>query len=216
MKSLILKDLYNMGSSMRSTLFILVFFVITFIPNAGVEGFIGICAIICSRLIVSTFTFDEYAKWNQYALIMPVSKKELVKSKFMMLFIFSAGGALLSLLLGTAGGILLGKLTLQTSEIWNLLLVTLMALVIALVFGSISIPIVLKFGVENARILLLISYVIPLAIVFATYKFVAMAGIEMMGKLERMILCAIPILAMLFVFAMYKISCYIFEKQDIQ
>lgn len=75
MKSLILKDLYNIGHNEKSMLFILAVFAIALIPTSGVAGYIFACAILCSMMIVTTFSFDDNSKWARYAMIMPVSKK---------------------------------------------------------------------------------------------------------------------------------------------
>lgn len=77
MKSLVLKDLFNIGHNAKSMLFILVVFAVALIPFSGVEGYIFVCAILCSMMIVTTFSFDDSSKWTRYAMIMPVSKKEL-------------------------------------------------------------------------------------------------------------------------------------------
>lgn len=92
MKSLVLKDLFNIGHNAKSMLFILVVFAVALIPFSGVEGYIFVCAILCSMMIVTTFSFDDSSKWTRYAMIMPVSKKELVAGKFMVLAIFCAIG----------------------------------------------------------------------------------------------------------------------------
>ena len=44
-------------------------------------------------MIVTTFSFDDNSKWTRYAMIMPVSKKELVGGKFIVLAIFCAVGS---------------------------------------------------------------------------------------------------------------------------
>lgn len=56
MKSLILKDLYNIGHNTKSMLFILLVFAVAFIPTSGVGTYIFICGILCSMMIVTTFS----------------------------------------------------------------------------------------------------------------------------------------------------------------
>ena len=63
MKSLVLKDLFNIGHNAKSMLFILVVFAVALIPFSGVEGYIFVCAILCSMMIVTTFSFDDSSKW---------------------------------------------------------------------------------------------------------------------------------------------------------
>lgn len=62
MRSLILKDLYNIGHNAKSMLFVLVVFAAALIPTSGVELYIFVCAILCSMMIVTTFIFDDNSK----------------------------------------------------------------------------------------------------------------------------------------------------------
>lgn len=137
MKSLVLKDLFNIGHNAKSMLFILVVFAVALIPFSGVEGYIFVCAILCSMMIVTTFSFDDSSKWTRYAMIMPVSKKELVAGKFMVLAIFCAIGSLFGLIIGFIGGLITHKIVLDIVGIGELLFLTLVAWVISLIFGSI-------------------------------------------------------------------------------
>ena len=79
MKSLILKDLYNIGHNAKSMLLILLVFAVGLIMSSGVESYIISAGVLCSMMIVTTFTFDDNCKWSKYALIMPVCKKDIVK-----------------------------------------------------------------------------------------------------------------------------------------
>lgn len=133
MKSLVLKDLFNIGHNAKSMLFILVVFAVALIPFSGVEGYIFVCAILCSMMIVTTFSFDDSSKWTRYAMIMPVSKKELVAGKFMVLAIFCAIGSLLGLIIGFIGGLITHKIALDVAGIGELLFLTLVAWVISLI-----------------------------------------------------------------------------------
>ena len=135
MKSLVLKDLFNIGHNAKSMLFILVVFAVALIPFSGVEGYIFVCAILCSMMIVTTFSFDDSSKWTRYAMIMPVSKKELVAGKFMVLAIFCAIGSLFGLIIGFIGGLITHKIVLDIVGIGELLFLTLGAGVISLIFG---------------------------------------------------------------------------------
>ena len=121
MKSLVLKDLFNIGHNAKSMLFILVVFAVALIPFSGVEGYIFVCAILCSMMIVTTFSFDDSSKWTRYAMIMPVSKKELVAGKFMVLAIFCAIGSLFGLIIGFIGGLITHKIVLDIVGIGELL-----------------------------------------------------------------------------------------------
>ena len=138
MKSLILKDLYNIGHNTKSMLFILAVFAVAFIPTSGVGAYIFICGILCSMMIVTTFSFDDNSKWARYAMIMPISKRDLVIGKFIVLAIFCAIGSVFGLAVGLVGGGIAGKITFSPAAIVELLFLTLAATVISLIFGSMS------------------------------------------------------------------------------
>lgn len=215
MKSLVLKDLFNIGHNAKSMLFILVAFAAAFIPFSGVEGYIFECAILCSMMIVTTFSFDDNSKWTRYAMIMPVSKKELVGRKFIVLAIFCAVGSLFGLVVGSIGGLITNKITLDLVGIGELLFLDLISWVIALIFGSMSIPLVFKFGAERGRVLLVVSFLIPAGICFGIYQLLTTLGIELTDQLVFILLCCSPLLALAWCYVMYQISYRIFAKQEL-
>lgn len=211
MKSLVLKDLYNIGHNTKSMLFILGVFAVIYIPTSGVDGYIFVCALLCSMMTVTTFSFDETSKWARYAMITPVSKKDLVLGKFIVLAIFGGIGSLFGLVIGSTGGLLLKTLSFDLAEIGGLLLSTLTAWAISLIFGSISIPLVFRFGAEKARI----AFLLPVAICFVIFQLLAILGIEMTDQLIFVLLCCLPILTSALCYAMYRLSCRIFARQEL-
>lgn len=215
MKSLILKDLLNIGHNAKSMLFILFVLAVVLIPFSGVESYIFVCAILCSMMIVTTFSFDDNSKWTQYAMIMPVSKKELVGGKFAVLAIFCAVGSLFGLVIGSIGGFATKKITFDLAGIGELSILTLMALVISFVYGSLSIPLVFKFGAEKGRMLLLVSFLIPAGLCFGIYQLLTMLGIELTDTTVFVLLCCSPIIALVWFYIMYQISYRIFIKKEL-
>lgn len=215
MKSLILKDLFNIGHNAKSMLFILVVLAVALIPFSGVEDYIFVCAILCSMMIVTTFSFDDSSKWARYAMIMPVSKKELVGGKFIVLAIFCAVGSLFGLIVGSIGGLITNKIAFNLTGIEELLFLTLVAWVLSLIFGSMSIPLVFKFGAEKGRVLLLVSFLIPAGICFGIYQLLASLGIELTDQIVFILLCCSPLLALAWCYVMYQISYRIFVRQEL-
>ena len=214
MKSLILKDLYNIGHNVKSMLFILVVFAVALIPTSGVAGYIFVCAILCSMMIVTTFSFDDNSKWTRYAMIMPVSKKDLVAGKFIVLAIFCLAGSLFGLVVGSIGGLAIKSISFDLIGIGELLLFALTAWVVSIIFGSMSIPLVFKFGAEKGRVLLLISFLFPAALCFGIYQLFVILDIELTEHFMFALLCCSPIIALIWCYVMYQISYRIFSKQE--
>lgn len=148
-------------------------------------------------------------------MIMPVSKKDIVGGKFVVLAIFCLIGSLFGLAVSAIGGLALKKITFDLVEIGELLFLALAALVRSLVFGGMSIPLVFKFGAEKGRVLLLVSFLIPAAICFGVYQLLVLLGIEITDLLVFTLLCCSPIIALIWCCIMYQLSCRIFAKQEL-
>ena len=148
-------------------------------------------------------------------MIMPVSKKELVAGKFTVLAIFCAIGSLFGLIVGSIGGLITNKITLDIAGIGGLLFLTLVAWGISLIFGSMSIPLVFKFGAEKGRVLLFVSFLIPAGICLGIYQLLAMLGVALTDQIVFILLCFSPLLALAWCYVMYQISYRIFAKQEL-
>lgn len=215
MKSLILKDFYNIGHNAKSMLFILVVFAISFITTSNVSGYIFISAALCGAMIITTFSFDDACGWMRYALVMPISRRELVAAKFGALAVFCTVGSLFGLAGGLIGGLLMGKITLTSAEIGELLFLTLAAWEISLVFGSISIPLVFRFGSEKGRLLMFVSFLVPSAICFGIYQLLLLLGDDLASRLLSVLLYCSPVIALAWCYGMYRISCRIFARREL-
>ena len=119
MKSLILKDMYNMIHNMKSLLLMLFVFLFITVPQGGAEAYVITCCILCAMMVVTTFNFDENAKWEKYAMIMPISRKDLVLSKFAVLLLFCLFGMVFGGVLGVAGGSVMGRFHILSLSEWR-------------------------------------------------------------------------------------------------
>lgn len=214
MKSLILKDLYNIGHNMKSLVLSFAIMAVAFIPTSNLAGFIVMCAVVCGMWISTTFAFDDYSKWTRYAMIMPVSRKDLVVGKFIVLAIFSVIGSGLGFVVSFIATLAIGKITFDPAEILELLLVSMAALAISLMIGGMSIPLMFKFGAEKARMLLMVSMLIPVAVCFGIYQFLGLYFGGVPEQLVIILVCCSPILALIWCYVMYQISYRIFSKKE--
>lgn len=215
MKGLILKDLYNISHNAKSMLFILLFFAVIFLPSSGAQGYTFTCALLCTMMIVTTFSFDEYSNWAPYALIMPVSRENLVAGKYIVLAIFSVIGTLFGLLVGTIGTRIAGAfVSVQEPAALPLGLTAIASLALSTTFGGISIPLTFRFGPEKGRLLVLVSFFIPSIICYTIYRSLLVLGITLTDDLITMFLYCSPILALVWNFVMYRISCSILAGKE--
>lgn len=214
MKSLVLKDLYTVLHNSKAFLVVIIgmSFFLSFTTN-GDTGFYNIfCAIMSSMLVVTTFSFDHLSNWEPYAMILPITRKDVVRGKFALLFLVCAAGTVLGFVLGLLSCTLLPSLTLDLREQVFYLFP---AFSISLFMGSLSIPLIFKFGAEKARVLLMAAFCIPSVLLILALKTAENFGVHLSEQTFITILVFSPLLVLVFAFFMYQISCRVFEKKEL-
>ena len=159
MKGLLLKDLLNLKSTFKMLGAMIVFFAVAFLREGNSFVF-GIIILMFAMMVVTTISYDDLAKWDAYALTMPVTRKEMVLSKYLVMVLLNTLGAVLSLIIGIVGSFLMN----QSFDLEILVIVGLVYL-IAFIFGSVIIPLIYKFGTEKARLMLFLCALLPTALI---------------------------------------------------
>ncbi|MFZ2537376.1 MAG: ABC-2 transporter permease [Oscillospiraceae bacterium] len=221
MKGLILKDFLNMKSYMKILgLMILVQFVI-FIPQGDVSFISGFIILLCTMMVITTISYDDMAKWDRYALTMPITRKEMVLSKYVIMLIFSISGAILNSILTIIAGYFM-----KNVNIGETLISSGAVLSAALLFGSVILPLLYKFGPEKARLLIILCALVPTAIVILGSQVVKKSGIPMPNFLKDLntatpntgilisLTFIIPAIAVVVVVISYLISLKIYNKKE--
>lgn len=214
MKSLLLKDLYNMRTNVRYLLVMMLVFAVAFIPN-GYLNFLFITSTMFSVMMVSTFSYDEYAKWNRYALVMPIQKRDIVAGKFLMAVLFSLFGVFLGGICSVIGGLVMGELTLGSGDAWREILFSIdLSFCIAVLFGTTMIPLLFQFGVEKARMITVGVVAVPVLLLYAFLKFSDGAAFLNGEKNLVTLMILFPVFVLIWGSVMYKISCRIFFQKE--
>ncbi len=210
MKSMILKDLYNISHNARSMALTMTVLACTLF-SSGIEGYLAMSIFMFSMMIATTFSFDDMSKWNSYALVMPVGKKQVVAAKFVVLLLFCTAGAFWGLGIGSIAGILIPAVEFSTAMLLELLLYTPIYILLGMLYGGLCIPLFFRYGAEKARTLVIFSAAVIVALVllvdFIGDRFFADAD-TILG-----VLCAAA--ALLLLYLSYRISCAVFEKKDL-
>lgn len=215
MKGCILKDIYNMIHSGKSMLFIALFFAVVFISTSGAETFASMNIMMFSILIITTFSFDDNAGWFRYAVVMPMSRREIVDGKFIVLLLFSLLGAVVGIAVGFVGTVITDMSRINGEFLGSLMFTSVVALSVSWMLGSTAISLMFRFGSEKARLLMLTVFVLPVLAIFCLYKMIMSFGVVISDKLVFVLGGCSPVVAVIYSLIMYKISCRIFEKKDL-
>ncbi len=149
MKSLLIKDYYVITKQLKIFILLIPVFAIF---TQGELSFFAI--LLGAALPMTAIAYDERSRWNEYAKMMPFSIDELVISKYLLGYCCIIGAAILSLL-----GQIIGKqVGLESEQLMIILL--LYALISALLYIAISMPLFFRFGSEKARFVFIAAMVL--------------------------------------------------------
>lgn len=151
MTGLIYKDLLCLRKSVLSYgVVIAIYIVLSVMGVLDMSILAGVLALMVSLLPVSSFSFDQAAKWECYGLALPVSRTKTVAARYVVVLLMAAAGAALALLGGAV------TVLLERGADWETYLVTLaVSLGLSILINAILLPLLYKFGAERARIALL-------------------------------------------------------------
>ncbi|MDD6881545.1 MAG: ABC-2 transporter permease [Firmicutes bacterium] len=152
MKGLILKDIYNAMTQGKALLFMIVIFGVCF-ANAASGTLIMMCTIYAAVMVVNNLAFDEMCSWEVYALTMPVTRSQLVLSKYIVSVAYALCGILLGIVMTVALRVFGFGQGQSSPEL--ILAISVTGLAIAAVFIALLIPVNFKFGVQKGRFVLL-------------------------------------------------------------
>lgn len=160
MKGLIIKDLIVLLKQLK--VFLILIAVFAFLPNFSMTSF----AIFYSAIIpISLLSFDEQSKWNKYLSTMPISKKDIVISKYIVGSTTVVGAFIVSVI-----GQIIGNFTGTEVIIQEILLSKFVFACFAIIIQSLMLPPIFKFGVEKGRHIFVIAIAIISALTFVVFN----------------------------------------------
>lgn len=160
MKGLLLKDFINLLKSSRTIFIIIAFFIVFGFSVGETTDYIqGMIVLFCSMMVINSFSYDSAAKWDKYVLALPVTRKDVVLSKYILALILTGAGTGISLFMSIGIGLMNdsgGGLEIL-AECYALFAVSMLFLYLLL-------PLIFKFGVEKSRLLLMVIYFVPIIV----------------------------------------------------
>jgi hypothetical protein len=209
-KGLIIKDFLVLKKTGRVFLMLLgLYLVMSIFMNTDMGT---LMVFICGMLSISTFAYDEQAKWDGYALTMPISKRDLVRAKYVLAIILSFIGAVAGVVLSAAS-----NLDAPFIDWSGILIASGIALCASYLFNSLALPLLYKFGAEKSRVILLACYAVPLIGVSLVMNELEKSSGTLLRIQSLLDLGAIllPFVTIAILFVSYLISLRIYEKKDV-
>lgn len=202
MTGLILKDILNLKKQAKLYLILVTFYLTIGIVNENSSMFSSMMTMVSVMIPITAMSYDERNKWDRYALTMPISRGNIVVSRYLLGVIF----LIAALALSTPINMIFSKINITEN-----ILINLASLSAGITIMSVIFPLLIKFGVEKGRILMMLVLFVPIAIVMMVSKI----GISMPDEetIELLIYLSPIIAVVIFLISMY-ISLLIYKRKE--
>lgn len=218
-KGLITKDILQLKTYKRTLIIFIVIFTLTSISGEGGIG--NMLAIMLTlgfgMFSMASFNYDELNKADRYILTLPLTKKEVVLSKYILVISSTVIGSIVGMILSYIVTFAMSK---QMPNIEEIIVVGLGGILgIGLVEG-IQIPCVYKWGAEKGRIqMVIVTAIVALlagGIIFIGEK----ANIQLpANNILNILNTFLPVifigLTIIIYYISYKVAYKIYDKKEI-
>ncbi|MDF2566762.1 MAG: hypothetical protein K0R90_218 [Oscillospiraceae bacterium] len=211
MRGLLIKDLINLKSYGKTVLITIGFFIAFSIVTKNTSMVTTMVIMYASMLPITSITFDERAKWERFALAMPIPREHFVISKYLLGLIMMLSGIIITSLVNMGITFTLGNENDMRTSILTLLTMT----VFGVLYLSAILPVIFKMGVEKARIIMIGILIIPSVLIIL----LAQSSLPILSRLKSLQITPLFILiiilsVMIAVTISISASIKIFSKRE--
>ena len=216
MTGLIVKDLLVSKRSLKAYLGIMLFYaVLTFLGMFNVSFVTAFVSVMLIMLPIGAFSYDEAAKWDRYAMALPLGRRAVVGARYGFTLLVTLISLALALLSGVAVSV-----TGQGSFI-EVMVTALVTLASGLLISDFLLPLCYKLGPERARPYLYAVIFIPVIVLFLAFRMGVRIDASWLDRLALsspgalLALSALPLLtALALMFVSWLVSCRIVAGKE--
>lgn len=207
MFGLIKKDFLLLAKTSKTLLLLLLFMTLMQLPSANTAIITGTTTVLFGVLVITTFSYDDLAKWQGYELTLPIPRSQIVLSKYVSACVFTLIGVLISTSVNFVFYILD-----KTPSIQETLGTVGLTGCVVFMMVSIVIPLIFKYGAEKARLFMMLIFILP----YFGITFLAKSNIIVnFDEFFNAILNLLPIITVSFIIVSYFISVRILNSKEI-
>lgn len=169
MKAMLYADWMNFRQSLRSILFVMVVFAIAAFVWSGPMFFLFTVVFLSIMVPTTLFSADQAYGWNRLSLSLPILRRDVVGSKFLMGLLINLGLLVISTVLtvvyyrvSAAGG--------SPDALMESLAGILACEAVAVLMMGVLMVLSIKFGIDKARYIIMACVWVPVLGVFVLEK----------------------------------------------
>lgn len=176
MKGLIYKDYLLIKKSVGRIVALLfcLYFIVGFI-NGNFTFMSSMQSVLCMVCVMNTFSYDIYTGWDKYAVTAIKARRDVVFAKY--LFMLAVSAAMLAITLSL---ILITCALKNTAPVDNIV-GTLSSAVVSIILSSVTIPIIIKFGLDKARLMIVLVAIVSAILIYTSAKIIPIDTASQLG-----------------------------------
>ena len=220
-KGLIIKDLLQLKSYRRTILIFIIIFSLSAFVQKDSSTIVGTLSVMLTlgfgMFAISSFNYDEMAKADRYILTLPITKKEVVISRYFLIIASTIIGAVV----GMIGSFLIFyMITKQFLNIEEAISITLGGIFGLSLVESIQIPCIYKYGAEKGRMQIFIVIAIIALIIGGVFLVINQFNMPAIPEgLINSVVAFLPFIliaaTVIIYYISYKISYKIYAKKEV-
>lgn len=206
MLGLIKKDLFMIKGNLKTIGIIFIIFIgMGIFQNMNLAFIPGFISVV---LFMSTFSYDEYNKWDSYAVTLPNGRKNVVSAKYITTLIL----LLISIVIAATLSIVVGivRNTLSIEEIVGIMGGSTLAIILLV---SIVYPIIFKFGNEKGRIAMFVIAFLGTSLIALIFKTIKISK-DIILFMEQYGIIVLTIVSLIMLLTSYLLSKKIYAKKE--
>ena len=209
MLGFIKKDLFMIKSNLKFLIILLVIYgVMAYQGQMDLSFLLPFMSVV---LMMTTFNYDAYNKWDAYAITLPNGRRNSVRSKYLSTILILS----LATIIVTILSFLITYARTKTIDYEYILMTMFGCFFATTILESFMYPTIYKFGVEKARIGIFVI-VFGIAIIGGFIaKYIDLSALaNMLDSLGNYWIIIFPIIMILLLYVSYKISERIYMKKE--
>ena len=215
-KGLMLKDFLNLKTYVKTLVAISILYIVVSFINNDLTSFIPVIfPLLFGMMGISSFNYDNLSKSDAYISTFPVSKKDMVKARYLYILLITILGAIFGFVLCAILQLIKEGTISNMEEIASTSLGAFCGMIILQVF---QIPIMYKFGAEKGRIIQMLAIVLIMVSVSGIISFaIKISPFSLESFLNMLVQYGLFIIAVgvLIVYLIsYNVSIRIFNKKE--
>lgn len=206
-KALVLKDLLVLRKQARSMLFMLAFLLLYAVMMKSITFITFMAVIFFAMMSISSFAYDDLAKWDAYAIALPITRTQTVLAKYALALLLALAGAAVAIVASFAA-----PLVGDPTALGERMLVVYVTFAIAVVFVSAMLPLIYRFGTERSRLFMIAVFALPSVVGYAAFR----AGVPIPDEAAlKALLYASPLVLLAVLCVSVLVSAKVFSAKQL-